>query len=71
MSKMNSETGHAPRPETEAERDRRVVGPLKADELRRLVQEGIDSGPGIDVDTVFARLRERVVHSARDLAQLF
>jgi len=29
------------------------------DALRRLAQEGIDSGPGVDAETVFARLRAR------------
>ena len=28
-------------------------------ELRRLIQEGIDSGPGIPGETVFAKLRAR------------
>lgn len=30
------------------------------DELRRLVQEGIDSGPGTDGPTFMAELRERI-----------
>jgi antitoxin ParD1/3/4 len=38
---------------------KRKVATLEHDELRRLVQEGIDSGPGIDADLVFARLREK------------
>jgi antitoxin ParD1/3/4 len=38
---------------------RRKVETLEIDELRRLVQEGIDSGPGLDADAVFARLRAR------------
>jgi antitoxin ParD1/3/4 len=38
---------------------KRKVATLERDELRRLVQEGIDSGPGIDADLVFARLREK------------
>lgn len=38
---------------------RRKVEVLEVDELRRLVQEGIDSGPGLDADVVFARLRTR------------
>lgn len=38
---------------------RRKVEALELDELRRLVQEGADSGPGIEADTVFARLRAR------------
>jgi antitoxin ParD1/3/4 len=32
---------------------------LETEELRRLVQEGIDSGPSIDAETVFSRLRAR------------
>jgi len=38
---------------------RRKIETLETAELRRLVQEGIDSGPGMDADTVFARLRVR------------
>jgi antitoxin ParD1/3/4 len=38
---------------------RRKIETLEIDELRRLVQEGIDSGPGLDADAVFARLRAR------------
>jgi antitoxin ParD1/3/4 len=38
---------------------RRKVEALELDELRRLVQEGADSGPGIEADTVFAHLRAR------------
>jgi antitoxin ParD1/3/4 len=40
-------------------RFRRKIEAIEIDELRRLVQEGIDSGPGIDADSVFARLRAR------------
>ena len=40
-------------------RPRRKIESLEIEELRRLVQEGIDSGPGLDADTVFARLRAR------------
>ena len=36
---------------------KRKVEALDIDELRQLVREGIDSGPSIDADTVFARLR--------------
>ena len=32
---------------------------IELDEMRRLVQEGADSGPGIDADLVFARLRAK------------
>lgn len=38
---------------------RRKVEALELDELRRLVQEGADSGSGIEADVVFARLRAR------------
>ena len=38
---------------------RRKFETLETDELRRLAQEGIDSGPGLDADDVFARLRAR------------
>jgi antitoxin ParD1/3/4 len=38
---------------------RRKIESLEIDELRRLVQEGIDSGPGVDAAEVFARLRAR------------
>jgi len=38
---------------------RRKIETLETDELRRLVQEGIDSGPGLEADAVFARLRAR------------
>ncbi|MDE2516979.1 MAG: type II toxin-antitoxin system ParD family antitoxin [Rhodospirillales bacterium] len=38
---------------------RRKVETLKVEELRRLVQEGIDSGPGLEAEAVFARLRAR------------
>jgi antitoxin ParD1/3/4 len=37
---------------------KRKVEALELDELRQLVQEGIDSGPSIDADLVFARLKE-------------
>ena len=38
---------------------RRKVEAIEIEELRRLVQEGIDSGPGLDAEGVFARLRAR------------
>lgn len=38
---------------------RRKIATLETEELRRLVQEGIDSGPGLAADAVFARLRVR------------
>ncbi|HEX2940073.1 MAG TPA: type II toxin-antitoxin system ParD family antitoxin [Rhodopila sp.] len=41
---------------------RRKFEPLEGEELRRLVQEGIDSGPALEADVVFARLRARFGH---------
>jgi antitoxin ParD1/3/4 len=38
---------------------RRKIEMLETDELRRLVREGINSGPGLDAGTEFARLRAR------------
>lgn len=38
---------------------RRKIETLEAEELRRLAREGIESGPGLDADAVFARLRAR------------
>jgi len=38
---------------------KRKVETLELDELRRIVQEGIDSGPGIDAELVFSRLRAK------------
>lgn len=38
---------------------RRKIEALETEELRHLVQQGIDSGPGLDADQVFARLRAR------------
>jgi len=38
---------------------RRKIETLETEELRRLVQEGINSGPGLDAEEVFARLRAR------------
>jgi antitoxin ParD1/3/4 len=40
---------------------KRKVEALELDELRQLVQEGIDSGSSIDADLVFARLKEKYV----------
>jgi antitoxin ParD1/3/4 len=37
----------------------RKIETLETEELRRLVHEGIDSGPGLEADAVFARLRAR------------
>jgi len=50
----------------DALRDRRLrrkIESLETEELRRLIQEGIDSGPGLEADAVFARLRARVGQS--------
>ncbi len=38
---------------------RRKVETLEVDELRELLLEGAQSGPGIDADLVFARLRKK------------
>jgi antitoxin ParD1/3/4 len=38
---------------------KRKIEALDVADLRRLVQEGIDSGPSIDADTVFARLHAK------------
>ena len=40
---------------------KRKVETLTVEEIRRLVQEGADSGPPIDADLVFARLRAKYV----------
>jgi len=40
-------------------RQRRRVETLQTEELRRLVQQGIDSGASLDTDAAFARLRTR------------
>ena len=38
---------------------KRKLAHLEVDEMRRLIQDGADSGPGIDADAVFARLRAK------------
>lgn len=38
---------------------KRRVETVEIEELRRLYQEGIDSGPGIDGEAVFERLRAK------------
>jgi antitoxin ParD1/3/4 len=38
---------------------KRKVATVELDKIRRLVREGIESGPGIDADLVFARLRAK------------
>lgn len=40
-------------------RQRRQGGDLKADDLRHMIQQGMDSGPGLDAEEVFGRLRAR------------
>ncbi|HEX5320121.1 MAG TPA: type II toxin-antitoxin system ParD family antitoxin [Stellaceae bacterium] len=39
---------------------------MDIEELRRLVQEGIDSGPSVDGEAVFARLRAKYARMAKD-----
>jgi antitoxin ParD1/3/4 len=43
---------------------RRRVEKLETRELKRLVLEGIESGPGLDADDVFAELRARFAKPA-------
>ena len=38
---------------------KRKLAHLEIDEMRRLVQEGTESGPGVDADLIFARLRAK------------
>ena len=38
---------------------KRKLAHLEVDEMRRLVQDGADSGPGVDADLIFARLRAK------------
>lgn len=38
---------------------RRKIETLETEELRRLVQEGMDSGPSLEAGEVFTRLRAR------------
>jgi antitoxin ParD1/3/4 len=45
---------------------RRKIDALETQELRRRVQEGIDSGPGLDAEEVFARLRTRFGQPPQD-----
>jgi antitoxin ParD1/3/4 len=44
---------------TEAVTEWRARRKADIEELRRLVQEGVDSGPDIDAEEVFARLRAK------------
>lgn len=45
---------------------KRKVEELDVEDLRRLVQEGIDSGPSVDAGTVFARLRAKYASKKSD-----
>ncbi len=38
---------------------KKKVEMVELEELRRLVQEGVESGPGIDAESVFSRLRKK------------
>jgi antitoxin ParD1/3/4 len=38
---------------------KRKVEALELEELRRLIQEGIESGPSIEADVVFSRLKTK------------
>jgi antitoxin ParD1/3/4 len=38
---------------------RRRLEVMEKEELRRLIREGMESGPEVDADSVFARLRAR------------
>jgi antitoxin ParD1/3/4 len=38
---------------------KRKLAHLEVDEMRRLVEEGAESGPGVDADLIFARLRAK------------
>ena len=38
---------------------KRKLAHWEIDEMRRLVQEGAESGPGVDADLIFARLRAK------------
>jgi antitoxin ParD1/3/4 len=38
---------------------RRKIETLETEELRNLIQQGIDSGPGLDANQVVAKLRSR------------
>jgi antitoxin ParD1/3/4 len=38
---------------------RRKIETIELEELRRLVREGVESGPGIEAEVVFSRLRAK------------
>lgn len=44
---------------------KRKVESLELDELRHLLQEGIESGPSIDAELVFSRLRSKYKDKSR------
>ena len=44
---------------------RRKIQTLEADELRKLVREGIESGPGVPAGPVFERLRAKYTRMAQ------
>jgi antitoxin ParD1/3/4 len=44
---------------------KRRVEAIDLDDLRRLVQEGIDSGPSISAEEVFAKLRAKLAGVAK------
>jgi antitoxin ParD1/3/4 len=46
-------------------RRKRQAAGAEIEEMRRLVREGIDSGPGRDVDQIFARLRAKYADMAK------
>jgi antitoxin ParD1/3/4 len=47
-------------------KDERPGDEMNIEEVRRLVQEGIDSGPGVDGEEVFARLRAKYAAMIKD-----
>ncbi|MBI1388958.1 MAG: type II toxin-antitoxin system ParD family antitoxin [bacterium] len=44
---------------------KRKAESLEIDELRKLIQDGINSGPSVDAEHVFSRLREKYEPSAK------
>jgi len=44
---------------------KRTVEMMELSELRRLVREGMESGPGLDADGVFSRLESRYAAMAK------
>jgi antitoxin ParD1/3/4 len=45
---------------------KRKLAHLEIDEMRRLVEEGAQSGPGVDADLIFARLRAKYARMASE-----